>query len=166
MRRILRNIGPLAALAACAVLIAWTSQAGAQEETSMIVEPTMTDDAMAPLEMAAPEAEMAAPEAEVVAEPADVIQPCIDYRTHRSARRMLRCTPQVKVVMVAQNAADCCLYEVPLCIPCCCEGEEPCITSDCGRRGRGTVTYCWPCCGFEAEVVFKGCNEVKVHYRG
>ncbi len=158
MRRSLRNIGPLAALAACAVMIAWVSQAGAQEEGSVMVTPTPVAESDAPA-MPAPEA--AAP----VAEAANVIQPCIDYRTHRSARRMLRCNPQVKVVMVAQNPADCCLYEVPLCIPCCCEGE-PCVTSECGLFGRGVVTYCWPCCGFEAKVVFKDCHEVKVHYRG
>ena len=175
MRRNLTNVGRLALLMACGALVAWAGQAAAQEEGSVMVGPTpapaeATDaPAMPAPEAAAPAPATAPADATApapAAAPADVIKPCIDYRTHLSARRMLRCAPQVKVVMETQNPADCCVYEIPLCIPCCCQDEAPCVTSDCGILGRGVVTYCWPCCGFEAKVVFKDCHEVKVHYRG
>ncbi len=41
----------------------------------------------------------------------------------------------------------------------------PCVTSECGLLGRGKVEYCWEN-GFSATVVFKGCGEIAVHYRG
>lgn len=91
-------------------------------------------------------------------------QPCIGYRTHLSARRMLRCTGEKPVVVMAKNPIDCCDYEVPLCIPCCCEGT-PCVTSDCGILGRAKVEYCWDC-GFSATVVFRARGDIMVNYRG
>ena len=176
------NIGRLALLVACGALVAWAGQAVAQDESSVMVAPTPAPaEATEAPAMPAPATTTPAPAAESApttapapaattepvpaAEPADLLTPCIDYRTHHSAKKLLRCNPQVKVVMVAQNPADCCLYEVPLCIPCCCEGE-PCVTSECGILGRGIVTYTWPCCGFEAKVVIKDCGDVTVHYRG
>jgi hypothetical protein len=67
--------------------------------------------------------------------------------------------------MVTKNPADCCLYEIPLCVPACCEGE-PTVTSGCGLLGRGVVEYCWPC-GFSATVKFRHVlGDVKVDYDG
>lgn len=93
-------------------------------------------------------------------------RPRIDYRTHRSARKMLRCQGDMQTVVVAENPADCCAcpVEVPMCIPACCTGL-PSWTSDRGLLGRGIVEYCWPC-GFSAKVVFKHNGDIKVRYRG
>jgi hypothetical protein len=170
MRQNSRNIMRLAALAICVAVIAWTSQAVAQEEGSVMVDgPTVAPENAAPT--LPPPADVAAPALKpepapaTAAKPAEVAKPCIDYRTHRSARRMLRCNPHVKVMMVAQNPVDCCLHEIPLCIPACCTGE-PRVFSECGVLGRGTVTYCWPDCSFEVTVIFRARGDVVVDYRG
>jgi hypothetical protein len=66
-------------------------------------------------------------------------------------------------VMVAKNPADCCLYEIPLCVPACCVGE-PTVTEGRGLFGRGVVEYCWPC-GFTATLKFRPVRcDVKIHY--
>ena len=66
---------------------------------------------------------------------------------------MLACHEQVELVMVAKNPIDCCLYEIPLCVPACCEGQ-PAVREGRGLFGRGIVEYCWPC-GFTAKVKFR-----------
>ncbi|HEX5472132.1 MAG TPA: hypothetical protein VFW73_09605 [Lacipirellulaceae bacterium] len=88
--------------------------------------------------------------------------PPIDYDTHHRARRMYR-SGQVEVVMVAQNPADGCCYEIPLCVPACCTGA-PAVSSGRGLLGRGVVEYCWSC-GFKAKVKFRHIlGDVKVDY--
>src|SRR5689334_10739110 len=91
----------------------------------------------------------AQPERHVVEKPAidsgPVVHPAppIDYDTHRSARRMYR-SGQMDLVVVAQDPADGCCYEIPLCIPSCCN-DAPKISSGRGIFGRGIVEYCWSC---------------------
>jgi hypothetical protein len=93
--------------------------------------------------------------------------PPIVYDTDRDARRMYRSSGEVEVVMVTQNPADGCFYEIPLCIPGCCVGE-PTVSSGRGIFGRGVVEYCWPSCGFRAIVKFRQIVhcDVKVDYEG
>lgn len=142
----------VAALATCGGLIGGSDWASAQDGPTMVMPPPAGAEAM-PGEMMA-------------AQPATAVTPCIVYRTHRGARKMYRCSGEKQVIMVTKNPADCCEreYEIPLCIPCCCEGM-PTVTSDCGLAGRGVVEYCWEC-GFTAKVVFRLRGDVKVHYRG
>ncbi len=90
--------------------------------------------------------------------------PPIEYDTDRDARRMYR-SGQVSIVMLTEDPSDGCAYEIPLCIPACCEGEPK---MSCGRGifGRGVVEYCWPC-GFRAIVKFRHVlGDVKVEYEG
>jgi len=72
---------------------------------------------------------------------------------------------QIQMVMVTQDPADGCCYEIPLCIPACCTGA-PTISSGHGIFGRGVVEYCWSC-GFRAKVKFRHVRgDVKVEYDG
>jgi hypothetical protein len=91
--------------------------------------------------------------------------PPIEYDTDGDARDMYREAGEIEIVMLTQNPADGCFYEIPLCVPGCCEGV-PTISADRGIFGRGVVEYCWPC-GFRAEVKFrKILGDVKVEYEG
>jgi len=92
--------------------------------------------------------------------------PPIVYDTNRGARRMYAKSGRVELVMVTKNPADGCYYEIPLCLPACCAGEEPQMECRRGIFGRGVVEYCWPC-GFRAEVKFRHLlGDVKVEYAG
>jgi hypothetical protein len=109
------------------------------------------------------------PAPEILPGPAEGVEvrptPPIEYDTDGDARRMYRRTGEVHLVMVAQNPADGCFYEIPLCVPACCTGE-PLISSGQGIFGRGVVEYCWAC-GFRAEVKFRHVlGDVKVEYEG
>ena len=107
-----------------------------------------------------PTAGPAAPNTGPVVHPA----PPIDYDTHRGARRMYR-SGQIQMVVVAQDPADGCCYEIPLCIPACCT-DAPKVSSGRGIFGRGVVEYCWSC-GFRAKVKFRHIlGDVKVEYQG
>jgi hypothetical protein len=91
--------------------------------------------------------------------------PPIKYDTDGDARRMYRRSGQIDVIMVTENPADGCFYEIPLCIPACCTGE-PTISGGRGIFGRGVVEYCWPC-GFRAIVKFRHIlGDVRVDYEG
>jgi hypothetical protein len=158
----------LAALAAgCTLMFAAAAYA---QEQSVVVEPQPVPPAEQPT--LAPPAEPTLPppaaKEEIMPAPAAtqaVVQPTppIVYHTGLRARRMFRCQDQVKLVMVTKNPADCCLYEIPLCVPACCEGQ-PSVREGRGIFGRGVVEYCWPC-GFSAKVKFRRVLcDVKVDY--
>jgi hypothetical protein len=91
--------------------------------------------------------------------------PPIEYDTDGDARDMYRASGQIELVMITQNPADGCYYEIPMCIPGCCVGE-PKVSAGRGIFGRGIVKYCWEC-GFNAEVKFRQIlGDVKVEYEG
>jgi len=91
--------------------------------------------------------------------------PPIEYDTDGDARDLYRSSGEIQMVIVTQNPADGCYYEIPICIPGCCEGD-PRVESDRGIFGRGEVEYCWPC-GFKVEVKFrKILGDIKVEYEG
>jgi hypothetical protein len=112
--------------------------------------------------MPAPEAQpLAAPPAR---DPNVHPAPPIVYDTDHDARKMYR-SGQVQLVMVTQDPADGCCYEIPLCIPACCTGE-PKVSGGKSLLGRGVVEYCWAC-GFKAKVKFRHVlGDVKVNYEG
>lgn len=92
--------------------------------------------------------------------------PPIEYDTDRDARKMYRKSGEVQVMMIACNPADGCYYEIPMCIPGCCAGEEPKVSGGRGLLGRGIVEFCWEC-GFTAKVKFRHIRgDVKVEYEG
>lgn len=111
---------------------------------------------------------MPAPEPGVIVESPELeVRPAppIEYDTDGDARDMYRESGEVKILMVTQNPADGCYYEIPLCIPGCCVGE-PRMSGGRGLLGRGVVEYCWEC-GFRAEVKFRHIlGDVKVEYEG
>ena len=102
----------------------------------------------------------------VEAAPLDVRPtPPIEYDTDGDARDMYRESGEIQLVMITQNPADGCFYEIPLCVPGCCVGE-PTVSGGRGIFGRGIVEYCWSC-GFRAEVKFRHIlGDVKVEYEG
>jgi hypothetical protein len=89
--------------------------------------------------------------------------PPIKYDTDSDARRMYA-SGSVNMIMVTENPADHCVYEIPLCIPACVTGE-PAVNSYCGLMGRGVVEYCWPG-GFEVKVRFRNIGDIRVDYEG
>ena len=131
--------------------------------------PTPAEPEQAPVEVAPVEAEA------VVAEPAPAVAGpvccpinVVDVRTKLSARRMFRCHgPGVPTAVCVDNPADCVctLFEVPLCVPCCCVGEPRVCNSRTGLLGRGHVDLVWDC-GFVATVTFRVHGGVIITYAG
>ena len=88
--------------------------------------------------------------------------PRIDYDTHHDARRMLR-SGLIHIVVLTQDPAEGCYYQIPLTVPACCAGE-PSVSGGRGLLGRGIVAYEWPC-GFKAKIKFRRIlGDVKVDY--
>lgn len=88
--------------------------------------------------------------------------PRIDYDTHHDARKMLR-SGAIHVVVLTQDPAEGCYYQIPLTVPACCAGE-PSVSGSKGLLGRGIVAYEWPC-GFKAKIKFRHLlGDVKVDY--
>ena len=164
MRRYLQKVGRAAVFAALFSVSSIAPQCLAQEDASVLVAQ--------PVPPAAEQPVLSPPRQNAVAEPLpapaatqEMVQPAppIKYRVSRSARRLYRGQATVELVMVARNPADCCLYEIPLCLPACCLGE-PRVEERRGIAGRGVVEYCWEC-GFTATVKFrKRIGDVKVEY--
>ena len=149
------------ALAIGALLI--VNVAFAQEQ-SIVIQP----EAAPPVLQPATSERGPAAQTETIPSPtsaAAVVHPAppITHHAGPRARRMLACNEQVELVMIAKNPVDCRLYEIPLCVPACCEGQ-PAMREGRGIFGRGIVEYCWPC-GFIAKVKFRPVHcDVKVEY--
>lgn len=166
---IIRECPKLFAVVAAGCLWLGIAGAASAEEASVLVDPQPAPPveaptlappiAPAPAASAVKEESMPAPAAAgAVVHPA----PPIVYHAGLRARRLMRCQDQVSLTMVTKNPADCCLYEIPLCVPACCEGQ-PVMVERRGLLGRGVVEYCWPC-GFTATVKFRLRGDVKVEY--
>lgn len=154
MHYILQNRGRIAVLLAGGWLMAASGTSLAQEE-SVVIEPP----AFQPAEPMPVYEEMAAPSStEMKALPVAKI----DYDVKRRARKRFGDSPKMDVVMITQNPADGCYYEIPLCLPACCTGA-PSVASRCGLMGRGVVEYCWEC-GLVVEVKFRLRGDVEVEY--
>lgn len=85
------------------------------------------------------------------------------HRVTRSAKELYACQDVVPVTLCVENPADCCHYNVTLCVPCCCLDEARLCGADCGFLGRGLVTYQWSC-GLCAEIVFRARGDAVVVY--
>jgi hypothetical protein len=112
---------------------------------------------------------MPAPQTDVIIDaPEYEVRPAppVAYDTDRDARRLYRASGEVPLTMIVCNPADGCYYEIPICIPGCCVGEEPRMDGGRGLLGRGVVEFCWEC-GFRAIVKFRPVlGDVKVEYEG
>jgi hypothetical protein len=164
-----RTFSYFAAVAFSCWILGWGNPSAAQQESSLLVEPTWpaaeqpmlvpaAPTAPQPLPAVGPHEELAPPQGAVTVHPVARI----DYDVTRRARRLFGGSPFVELSMVTQNPADGCLYEIPLCLPACCTGE-PKVTSYCGLMGRGVVVYCYEC-GLEIEVKFRLRGDVEVEY--
>jgi hypothetical protein len=118
-------------------------------------QPVIDEGVSAPNSLPSPDA--------IVGEATVSKAPSIKYDTDREARRMYA-SGSVNMIMVTENPADHCVYEIPLCIPACVTGE-PKVSSHCGLFGRGVVEYCWPS-GFEVSVKFRNVGDIRVDYEG
>jgi len=148
------NAGRVAALLACCFLSAASDTSVAQDESVVVEQPMLQPTEPMPMyeEMAAPAS------AEVKALPVAKI----DYDYKRRAKKRFGGSPMVDVVMITENPADGCSYEIPLCLPACCTGA-PSVESRCGLFGKGIVEYCWEC-GLVVEVEFRRRGDVEVEY--
>jgi hypothetical protein len=155
-----QTIGRIAFAVACLLVLGLSDRASAREEATLMLPAPAAEE----IPVAGPVFRPVMLGGGCAMNVAPTCPTNIDYRTHRSARRAYRRSGEMPLVVLAKNPADCCDYEVPLCVPCCCEGA-PCVTGECGLLGRGRVEYCWEC-GFTATVVFKARGDIKVHYRG
>jgi hypothetical protein len=90
--------------------------------------------------------------------------PCIKYR-HRRNRCFKCCSCETtSAVLRVKDCCCCCYIDVPVCIPCCCEGK-PCVSTRCGLFGRTIVEYSWDC-GYRIEVTMTKRGDAIVTYFG
>ncbi|MEX2185584.1 MAG: hypothetical protein WD875_02275 [Pirellulales bacterium] len=90
--------------------------------------------------------------------------PCIKYR-HRRNRCFKCCSCDTTCATLRVKDACCCCYiDVPVCVPCCCEGK-PCVSTRCGLFGRTVVEYSWDC-GYRIEVTMTKRGDAVVTYFG
>ena len=163
MHHLRKHAGRFAALALCGLLLCGITRAFAQDQ-SMVVEPQAAPPLVEPaLPVPGPAVESESIPVPTVTGPVVHPAPPVAYHAGPRARRMMACHAEVNLVMVTKNPANCCLYEIPLCVPACCEGQ-PAVREGRGIFGRGVVEYCWPC-GFTATVKFRPVHrDVKVNY--
>lgn len=86
---------------------------------------------------------------------------CISYRHHKSLKK--KCCGCNDTISTVLKVCDTCCgeVEIPVCLPCCCEGT-PTVCTHNGILGRHSVTYTW-CCGYRVKVVFDRCGDIVVH---
>jgi hypothetical protein len=90
--------------------------------------------------------------------------PCIRYKDHVHRRSCFACEPKINVILQASSQCGCCVVEIPVCIPACCQGV-PCVKERGGLFGREIVHYEWKC-GFRMKIVFDRHGDATVHYLG
>lgn len=86
--------------------------------------------------------------------------PCITYRCRRN--RCFKCCSYetTSATLRVKDCCRCCYVDVPVCIPCCCEGK-PCVSTRCGLFGRTITEYSWDC-GYRIEVTLTKRGDVIV----
>jgi hypothetical protein len=85
--------------------------------------------------------------------------PCISYR---DCSCVAPCKRTIKTELCVTDPCTCCDIKVPVCLPCCCEGE-PTVCCRNGLFGRTIVRYDW-CCGCSVQVTILRCGDVVVTY--
>jgi len=90
---------------------------------------------------------------------------CIKYRHHPTLRKICcGCEESTRTVLQVTDPCCCCVVEVEVCLPACCD-DCPKVCCSPGILGRDVVTYEW-CCGYKVRVVFDRCGDITVHSYG
>lgn len=84
----------------------------------------------------------------------------ITYKHHHPRREP--CGARQEVVLLVKDPCTCCYVRVPVCIPCCCDGE-PKVCCHPGILCRDVAEYSW-CCGYRVKIVIDRHGCVVVHY--
>jgi len=90
--------------------------------------------------------------------------PCISYHYRGCRDICCGCPTPIKTVLQVKNPCSCCVVEVPVCLPGCCN-TAPKVCCHSGIFGREVVDYDY-CCGFRVRVAFTRCGDVVVTYIG
>jgi hypothetical protein len=75
-------------------------------------------------------------------------------------RRNCEAPPTYKVVLEVCHPKTCCKIDVPVCIPCCCQGA-PCVRFEHTLLGPGKTVFTWSC-GHQVTVRYTCCGGVRV----
>ena len=70
------------------------------------------------------------------------------------------CGPTQSVVLQVCHPKTCCKIDVPVCIPCCCQGP-PCVRFEHTLLGHGRTVFSWPC-GTCVSVRYTCCGGIRV----
>jgi hypothetical protein len=68
--------------------------------------------------------------------------------------------PKQTVVLEVCHPKTCCKQEVPVCIPCCCQGA-PCVRFEHTLLGHGKTVFTWAC-GYQVTVRYTICGGIRV----
>ena len=132
----------------------------AADQASVLVQPTPAVVAAMPVVEAPPAVVLPVVSLTIPCCP----QPKITYKHHILGSHKFKCTPKGEMVLQVKVPCECCTLDIPVCLPCCCEGApEVCCKK--GILGREVVEYKW-CCGFKVKIIFDRCGDVVVHYHG
>ncbi len=141
--------------------------------TTLTVDPVIADQAAQVAGVAfvalQPAEPVPAPSAELLPEasatdPINIFHPKIHYRVRGHCKPCCLAKPPVKTTLLVRDPESCdCYAEVPVCIPCCCEGEAQ-VCNRPGILGRRWVDHDFAC-GFQISVLFRTRGDVVVVYR-
>jgi hypothetical protein len=71
--------------------------------------------------------------------------------------------PRHQIVLEVCHPKTCCKHEVPVCIPCCCQGP-PCVRFEHTLLGHGKTVFTWSC-GYQVTVRYTCCGGIRVVQR-
>jgi hypothetical protein len=71
--------------------------------------------------------------------------------------------PTQNVVLEVCHPKTGCKIDVPVCIPCCCQGP-PCVRFEHTLLGHGRTVFTWQC-GYEVAVRYTCCGGIRVSQR-
>jgi hypothetical protein len=83
---------------------------------------------------------------------------------HPHKRNCCGCQTSYKTTLTVYDPCNCCMIEVPVCLPGCCT-DTPSVGGRGGLFGQGITNYYWRC-GFNIRVVVSKRGDVTVHYYG
>jgi hypothetical protein len=71
--------------------------------------------------------------------------------------------PMQNVVLEVSHPKTCCKIDVPVCIPCCCQGP-PCVRFEHTILGHGKTVFTWTC-GYQVTVRYTHGGGIRVVQR-
>ena len=79
---------------------------------------------------------------------------------HGKARDCVPPPPTQTVVLQVCHPKTGCMFDVPVCVPLCCQGV-PCVRFEHTLVGPGRTVFSWAC-GYEVAVRYTICGNVRV----